>query len=55
MGTALAWLCRLSDRMGARLPMLVGSIGSAFGVASVFWANAVMLARGGMLNRSGRA
>lgn len=34
-------------------PVLFGMIGSAFGVFPVFWANALMLASGGLLARSG--
>ncbi|MFH2075276.1 MAG: MFS transporter [Pseudomonadota bacterium] len=34
-------------------PLVFGMIGSAFGVFPVFWANALMLASGGLLARSG--
>ena len=35
-------------------PVLFGTLGSAFGLASVFWINALMLASGGALSRSSR-
>ena len=33
--------------------VVFGMIGSAFGVFPVFWGNALMLASGGLLSRSG--
>jgi hypothetical protein len=33
------------------VPILFGSLGTAFGVAPVFFANALILAVGGILNR----
>jgi MFS family permease len=36
-------------------PMVFGAIGSAFGVPSVFWINAVMMGSGGLLSRTGKA
>lgn len=35
-------------------PVMFGSLGSAFGLFPVFWLNALMLASGGALSRSGR-
>jgi hypothetical protein len=37
------------------VPLVFGSLGSMFGLAPVFWINALMLAGGGAVNRSGRA
>jgi MFS family permease len=37
------------------VPLAFGSLGSMFGLAPVFWINALMLAGGGAVNRSGRA
>ena len=37
------------------VPLVFGSFGSMFGLAPVFWINALMLAAGGAANRSGRA
>jgi len=34
-------------------PVVFGMIGAAFGVFPVFWGNALMLASGGLLSRSG--
>ena len=34
-------------------PLVFGSIGSAFGLFAVFWANALMMASGGMISRQG--
>jgi MFS family permease len=54
-GEALGLRLAVNNCTHIVVPLVFGSIGSAFGVAPVFWANAVMLAGGGMLNRSGRA
>ena len=54
-GEALGLRVAVNNCTHIVVPLVFGSIGSAFGVAPVFWANAVMLAGGGMLNRSGRA
>ena len=37
------------------VPLVFGSLGSALGLAPVFWVNALMLAGGGALNRTRRA
>jgi MFS family permease len=37
------------------VPLVFGTFGSILGLASVFWINALMLAGGGAVNRSGRA
>ncbi len=37
------------------VPLAFGAIGTAFGLGLVFWTNAVLLAGGGLMTRSGRA
>ena len=54
-GEALGLRLTINNFTHIAVPLVFGSIGSVFGVAPVFWINALMLAGGGVLNRSGRA
>ena len=53
-GEALGLRLTINNFTHIAVPVVFGSIGSAFGVAPVFWVNALMLAGGGALNRSAR-
>ncbi len=54
-GEALGLRLTINNFTHIAVPVVFGSIGSVFGVAPVFWVNALMLAGGGVLNRGGRA
>jgi MFS family permease len=48
-GEALGLRLTINNFMHIAVPMLFGSLGTAFGVAPVFWANAAILAGGGVI------
>jgi len=50
-GEALGLRSTINNLMHIVVPMIFGSIGSAFGVAPVFFTNAVFLTVGGILTR----
>ena len=55
-GEALGLRLAITDNFThIAVPLVFGSLGSALGLAPVFWANALMLAGGGALNRTRRA
>jgi MFS family permease len=53
-GEALGLRTTLNNFIHVVVPIVFGSIGSAFGLAPVFWINALLLAGGSALSRSGR-
>ncbi len=53
-GEALGLRLTINNCTHIAVPLVFGSIGSMFGVAPVFWVNALMLAGGGALNRNAR-
>jgi MFS family permease len=50
-GEALGLRLAINNAMHVVIPVAAGSVGSIFGVAPVFWANAVLMASGGALVR----
>jgi MFS family permease len=48
-GEALGLRLTINNFMHIAVPMLFGSLGTAFGVAPVFWANAAILSAGGVI------
>jgi MFS family permease len=50
-GEALGMRITINQFMHVAVPLLFGSLGSAFGVAPVFYINSLILAGGGWLNR----
>lgn len=54
-GEALGLRLTINNFTHIAVPIIFGSLGSLFGLAPVFWVNALMLAGGGVLNRGGRA
>ena len=53
-GEALGMRVTINQLTHIAVPVVFGSIGSAFGVGPVFWTNALILAGGAMLNREKR-
>jgi len=53
-GEALGMRITINQFMHVAVPLLFGSLGSAFGVAPVFYINSLVLAAGGWLNRERR-
>jgi MFS family permease len=54
-GEALGLRLTINNFTHIAVPIVFGSLGSLFGLAPVFWINALMLAGGGVLNRGARA
>ena len=50
-GEALGLRLAINNAMHVIIPVAAGSVGSLFGVAPVFWANAILMAGGGTLVR----
>jgi hypothetical protein len=53
-GEALGLRLTINNFMHIAVPMLFGSLGTVFGVAPVFAANAAILAAGGVLSKRAR-
>jgi predicted MFS family arabinose efflux permease len=51
-GEALGMRVTINQITHIAVPVLFGTIGSVFGVAPVFWVNALILSGGGLLNRA---
>jgi cyanate permease len=54
-GEALGLRLTVNNFMHIAVPMIFGTLGSALGVAPVFWANAGILAAGGIVSARARA
>jgi hypothetical protein len=53
-GEALGLRLTVNNFMHIAVPMIFGTLGSAFGVAPVFYANAAILAAGGVISTRAR-
>ena len=54
-GEVLGLRLTINNATHIAVPLVFGSFGSLFGLAPVFWINALMLAGGGAVNRPRRA
>ena len=54
-GEVLGLRLTINNSTHIAVPLVFGSFGSLFGLAPVFWINALMLAAGGAVNRQRRA
>lgn len=54
-GEVLGLRLSINNFTHVAVPLIFGSFGSVLGLAPVFWINALLLAGGGAVNRSGRA